>query len=93
MEKGGGREEEERKEEKKEGRGGINTASHTRSITHSTHYFTMTSLFTYLLVQLVGKSIGHHGLPSTWRSMEQHHHAGTIRDGIVQPHTLPAALE
>ena len=92
----GGREEGGKEDGKRGGKERTNQhciSYHNHHMHYITHYITMTSLNTYLLVQLVGKGIRHHGLPSTWRSMEQHHHAGTICDGIIQPHALPAALE
>ena len=47
---------------------------------------------TYLLVEFVGESIGHHGLAGAWWTMEQHHHPCTVRDGIVHAHLLATAL-
>ena len=46
----------------------------------------------YLFTELVGKSVGHHGLASTRWSMKQHHHASTIGDSIIQTHLLTASF-
>ena len=45
-----------------------------------------------LFVELIGKCVCHHCLPSTRWSMKQHHHASTISDSIIQAHLLTALL-
>ena len=46
----------------------------------------------YLLVEFVGEGVGHHGLASAWGPVEQHHHASTVRDDIIQTHLLTTAF-
>ena len=46
----------------------------------------------HLLGELVGESVGHHGLPSSGWAVEQHHHTCPVSDGVIQPHSLAAAF-
>ena len=56
----------------------------------TTHLYN--TMHTHLFVQLVGKSISHHGFTSTRWTMKQHDHASPIGDGIIQAHPLAATL-
>ena len=50
------------------------------------------TLLPNLLFQFVGEGVGHHGLPSARRTVEQHHHPGTVCDGIIKTHPLTTSL-
>ncbi len=57
------------------------------------HTIVIQNTLSHLFPKFVGQSISHHGLASAWGAVEQHHHASTIRDSIIQTHVLATALK